>query len=318
MPTDAGAAMFCTVAVCTHNGAERIPGLMSDLAGQRVDPATAWDVLVVDNASQDDTRAVCEAAFAELTVPARVVHEATPGLGYARKRVALEAQGKIVSFLDDDNRPAPDYVQNVIAAFERTPEAGVIGGRVLPRWECPPTPLAREVAGFALAICDLGDEPIDIDDVGGGVVGAGMCVRRDLLRDLFESEPALGSVTGRKGGDLIGGSDLAISILARKRGYLTRYDPSLNLEHCIPAARMEKAYLLALYEGIGRGQVALRRLYDWKARCPPTVAIIAFKDCLRWLHRRYVARGSDRNDLAVRMLAGRIKESLRGWRRGRS
>jgi len=302
---------MCTVAICTYNGAKRVPSVLRKLMNQVVSDGICWEILVIDNASMDNTQKICEEFFKKFYISAKVVYEAKPGLVFARRRAALEAHGDIICFLDDDNMPATNYIQNVINAFMHNPKAGVIGSRVIPRWEVPPTPLAKTVANFALAICDLGDEPVEIKATGGGIVGAGMCIRRDLLRKLFESGRLLKSVSGRKGGNLMSGEDLAISILVRKIGYKTFYEPTMCIEHIIPPSRMKKDYLLRLYEGIGRGQASVRRIYDWKAKYLLTSIIIALKDYVRYLKSRYVTKKSDLEDLNRRLLIGRIKESLR-------
>ena len=305
----------CSVAICTYNGAMRVPHVLKVLARQEVNKSLQWEILVIDNASRDNTFDVCERALNKLSVPAKVVSESEPGLVFARRRAALEAQGDIICFLDDDNFPAQSYVENAINAFARDPVAGVIGGRVVPKWEYPPSPLALSAAGFALAICDLGDKQVEITALGGGIVGAGMCIRRKLLHMIFESKQMLTSVSGRKGTSLIGGEDLAISILARDLGFKTIYDPRLVIEHVIPKGRMNKSYLQKLYEGIGRGQAATRRIYDWKARCPLAFGI-AMKDFFRWGYgeiwkNRSIGLERDLKDLNQRQIWGRAIQAIK-------
>ena len=313
--------LSATVVICTYNGSQRIRGVICALGIQTARCGT-WELLVIDNASTDNTRAVCENAFEGLQgVASRVVVESRPGLSFARARAATEARGPLLLFLDDDNIPSATWVEAAIEAFSRYPKAGVIGGKVSPRWEIPPTPLAEAVAPFALAICDLGDKPILIKAKGGGIVGAGMGVRTDLLRKIFQSEEVAGTVTDRLGENLISGGDLAISIIARKMGWECWYVPDLQIEHCLPPQRMTKEYLLRLYEGIGRGQAAARRLYDWKARTPLQL-LIGLKDYLRW-HRHRAAyldqdeigadsgTKRDLHELDGRLIYGRSMEALR-------
>jgi hypothetical protein len=192
----------------------------------------------------------------------------------------------------------------------------VIGGRVVPRWEISPTPLAEAVAPFALAVCDEGEVPLQVD----GVVGAGLCVRRNLLRSQFDDPTVAGKITDRKGSDLIGGGDLVIAILARKLGWECWYEPSMNIEHCLPSNRMTKTYLLNLYAGIGRGQAVLRRSYDWKARTP-LAWFIGAKDIARWVRGIVVGPpselrllkegiGADLHDLSQRLTLARALRTL--------
>ncbi|MGF2076073.1 glycosyltransferase, partial [Enterococcus casseliflavus] len=47
-----------SVVVCSHNGADRLPGTLAHLASQRVTRDLLWEVIVIDNASTDDTAGV--------------------------------------------------------------------------------------------------------------------------------------------------------------------------------------------------------------------------------------------------------------------
>jgi hypothetical protein len=179
------------------------------------------------------------------------------------------------------------------------------------------------VAPFALAICDRGETEQRHNAVGGGIVGAGLCVRRDVLRDIFASSTLANTVTDRKGANLLGGGDLAISVVARQMGWECWYVPTLQIEHVLPASRMDKKYLLRLYEGIGRGQFATRKCHDWKARSP-LAWLIALKDLIRWLrgcwsgpspdiHRKHLDIADDLHDLHQNQFWGRAMQAFRFW-----
>ncbi len=278
-----GAAPALTLCICTFNGAERIGDVLRAL-GRQTDRGDRWEVLVVDNASTDRTATVAEAALAK-HVPGRgrVAREPQPGLMHARHRATRDARGAVLAFLDDDNIPAPDYVDALLRAVAEHPRAGVWGGKVRAEWIGEPTALGRAIASFALAVCDRGDAPFAYAEVTGGPAGAGMVVRRALLERIFEESALAGRVTGRTGAALTGGEDTAIVIRAHQLGYEVRYEPSLVIAHRIPAARTEPAYLQRLYEGIGRGQAAMRPLFDAKARWRVPAALIALKEGGRWI-----------------------------------
>ncbi len=316
--------MKASVCICTFNGSARIEPVLLALARQTVSPGE-WELLVIDNASTDGTGAVAERVIRErLGGRGRVVLELTAGLSHARARAAREAQGDIICFLDDDNVPEENFLESTVQAFAERPRAGVIGGKVIARWEVSPTPLAEAVAPFALAVCDLGEKQLLLDGRGGGIVGAGISVRRGLLQDIYSQSGLAAKVTGRKGGNFMSGEDLVISIVARKLGWEIWYVPTMKLAHCLPAGRMDKNYLLRLYEGIGRGQFAVRRIYDWKARTP-LAWLIAAKDFARWLAgrrrlvatdltRQYPAIAGDLHDLNQALTLGRARQAF-SWPR---
>lgn len=312
-----------SVCICTYNGALRIGEVLAALGAQQA-PPDAWETIVIDNASTDDTPVIVDAALQQhLPGRSRCVRELKPGLMHARRRATAEARGAAIAFLDDDNIPAPDYISRALDVLRRHPEAGVIGGRVYADWVGEPSPLGRAVADFALAICDRGDCPFAYQEVTGGPAGAGMIVRRAFMQQIFEDPELADRIGGRNRASLLSGEDTAIVIRAHQLGYAVRYEPSLVLFHRIPASRTSREYLARLYEGIGRGQAMMRPLFDPKARRPGLAVLIAVKDIGRWLRGLWF--GPDRKlraehgDLArdvhalqQRQLYGRFRQTLRG------
>lgn len=311
-----------TAAVCTYNGAGRLPDAIRYLACQTgMDPAH-WEILVVDNASSDGTGDVCRHLAPSSPVPLRVVSEPEKGLAHARMRAAGEARGRILCFLDDDNLAAPAFVSEAVRFFDATPRAGNAGGKVSAQWEEKPTDLALRVCEFALAICDRGDSPFRYAGISEGPVGAGMCIRRDVLREIGRRAPFAASVLGRSGPGLGSGEDAAISVRVKQLGHESWYAPGLRVAHVIPAGRMAPDYLARLYEGIGRGQARVRSLYDWKMQNVAFATLIGGRDLARWaVGRLRIAQACGKqggsadaerllDELELRQVLGRALEAL--------
>src|SRR5580765_5892465 len=88
-----------TVVICTWNRAallERTLTRLSETWPRDLEAA----LLVVDNGSTDNTRAVAESFSSRL--PLGIVEEAAPGLSSARNRALAEASTSHVVFTDDD------------------------------------------------------------------------------------------------------------------------------------------------------------------------------------------------------------------------
>ena len=275
--------MKASVCICTHNGGQRLPAVIECLARQTA-PTDTWEVLIIDNASRDDTAAVAANLLAQHpAMQGRVVLEPEAGLSFARRRGAVESHGEIVCFLDDDNLAEPDFIETALQIFENHPKTGSVGGKVLADWETEPTPLVRAVEGYALAIVDRGDAPFAYAWVADGPVGAGMCIRRDVLLAALDDPNLCGSVTDRRGSSLVSGGDMALAVKVYQAGYERRYEPALRLRHRLPAERMTRDYLLRLYEGIGRGQAAVRRLWARHGDRRVVSFLAGLKDGLLWL-----------------------------------
>lgn len=75
-----------TVLVCCHNSTARLPPTIECLARQVVAPDISWEVVIVDNASTDDTGAFAQTLWPpQSRVSFRVVQEPQLGLGYATR-----------------------------------------------------------------------------------------------------------------------------------------------------------------------------------------------------------------------------------------
>jgi glycosyltransferase involved in cell wall biosynthesis len=104
-----------TVVVCTYNRAHLLREALASLMALDTGGAFRYGLLVVDNASTDDTAAVLEAAAARSPVPFRSVHEARPGVACARNRGVKEAVGKWLAYFDDDQVADPRWLRGLLA-----------------------------------------------------------------------------------------------------------------------------------------------------------------------------------------------------------
>ncbi|RYE89380.1 MAG: glycosyltransferase family 2 protein, partial [Cytophagaceae bacterium] len=119
-----------TVLICTYNGAAVLPPTLEHLAAQQVPPGLNWEVLLVSNASTDDTLAMAPRLWAELGSPAplRVLNEPRPGKHFALPLGFAEAYYPYICIVDDDNWLAPDYLGTALEIMEANPEIGALGG----------------------------------------------------------------------------------------------------------------------------------------------------------------------------------------------
>jgi glycosyltransferase involved in cell wall biosynthesis len=103
-----------TVIVCAHNEAQFLPACLHSLLAQTRRPD---EILVINNASTDETRAVAE------QIPhVRVVDEPRKGLVVARETGRLEAGGEILVYVDADCRAPLTWLAHVEGHFARDAE----------------------------------------------------------------------------------------------------------------------------------------------------------------------------------------------------
>lgn len=119
----AAAGARITVIVCTYNGADALPSTLTALKAQTLD-RDAYEILVVDDGSSDGSSSVAE------ELGARVVRqEPNGGIAAARNAGIAAARTPLVAFTDDDCEPEPDWLAELVQAFE-DPSVDGVSGRV--------------------------------------------------------------------------------------------------------------------------------------------------------------------------------------------
>jgi glycosyltransferase involved in cell wall biosynthesis len=105
-----------SVIVCAHNEAQHLAACLYSVLAQTRPPD---EILVVNNASTDETRSVAQ------QVPGvRVVDEPRKGLVVARETGRHATTGDILVYLDADCRVPLMWIERIVAHFER--DAGLI------------------------------------------------------------------------------------------------------------------------------------------------------------------------------------------------
>ena len=96
-----------TVAICTYNGADRLPKVFDALRDARNDRELFWEILAVDNNSTDNTAEVIQNHARDWRSDSRIryLFEPRQGTTHARHRALQEATSDLVGLLDDDNLP---------------------------------------------------------------------------------------------------------------------------------------------------------------------------------------------------------------------
>ena len=149
-----------TVAIPTYNGAKRLPKLLDKLQSQSQIEQLDWEVLVVDNNSQDNTSQVIKEYQQKWSnfLSLKSVVEKRQGAAFARQRAVEAAQSELVGFLDDDVLPNNNWVAAAYQFGQKHPQAGAYGGQIHGDFEVDPPPNFSKIASF-LAIRELGSQP---------------------------------------------------------------------------------------------------------------------------------------------------------------
>lgn len=274
--------MSVSVVICTHNGLKRLQPTMAHLANQIVASNVPWEVLVVDNASTDGTADFVRQLWSQ-PVPLTIVHEPRLGVGQARRRGLEVARCDYVSFVDDDNWVAPDWIARVEAIFHGEPRLGAVGSCNKPVFEIdPPSWFRKFHLWFAVG------RLVTVQNGLTDIWTSGMSIRGKAWRALKESgyRPLL---VGRKGTRLSTGEDFELGYALQLAGWTVQHEAKMELKHFIPAARLNWQHLLARARAHGAASVWLG-LYEIISKENPEKTIGRSGILWQWEIRRTLGR----------------------------
>jgi glycosyltransferase involved in cell wall biosynthesis len=249
-----------SVIICCYNSATRLPETLRHIAQQNVPDDLAWEVIVINNNSHDNTDTIAKSEWEKYATKAlfRVINEPKPGLSNARKTGILSANYEYTIFCDDDNWLNSEYVRISYEVINGNPEIGMLGGQSEAACEVTPPKWFSEKK-FAYAIGVQGEQSGDITS-RGFMWGAGVVLRTKVLRTIYNS--GIDSLlSGRIGNKLNAGDDAEISCWHLMLGYKFWFDDRLLFKHYIPKERLTDEYVQKLIEGFDRSSPIMSGYY---------------------------------------------------------
>lgn len=286
-----------SVIVPTRNRARRLEGLLDNLARLTPVPDLAWEVVVVDNGSEDDTPDVVRRGRA------RYLAEPRAGRSHALNAGVAGTASELLLFLDDDVAVEPQWLDEMVRTVSG-PRVVAAGGRILPEFDGGPPAWLPSDLPFPYRF-DLGDAPTDAHTV----FGANMAFRRSAFEryGLFRTD--LGILPGNP---LVGEESEFCSRLVAG-GERIAYAPRAVVHHPVTREQASLPFLLRWHYHYGRSQARREPpppgttwwwrapRYLWRELVTATLS--------RWLARDRGRRIRER--LRVRRVMGQIVEYRR-------
>ena len=283
-----GNSLDFTVAICTYNGAKRIPEVLDKLQKQVGTEGIDWEVIVVDNNSKDNTAEVV-AQYAKnwrKDSQLRYVVEPQQGLSYGRFRAMKEANSQeLVGFLDDDNIPAENWVAEAFLFGKERPQVGAYGGIIHAQIDQSAPPFFAEVQTY-LTVYNLGEVAFQYERSAKPrkiPSGAGCVIRKQAWQECVPSVDKL-LVTGRDPKTWAAGEDAEVLFYIQNSNWEVWYNPKIEIWHHIPQERLEKSYLLKLAKGYGLSfhNTRLARFHSWQRLLVQLlIPLYTFRDILK-------------------------------------
>jgi glycosyltransferase involved in cell wall biosynthesis len=115
-----------TIQLCTYNRAHLL-GRVLDACFEQTAAPDAYEVVLVNDGSKDDTSTVIAAAGARATCSFTAIEQPNAGLARARNAGIARATGRRIIFIDDDVLPTPAFVAEHLRSDAAHPDAVVRG-----------------------------------------------------------------------------------------------------------------------------------------------------------------------------------------------
>lgn len=298
-----------SVVLCTWNRAPLLPAALAALLRQRHD--VPYEIVLVDNGSTDDTRAIVERLAAD-DARLRYVFEPRPGLSHARNRGVAAARAGLITFTDDDVHVGPDWVATIAAGFETYPAAACLGGPVLPSWPLPIPAWLSPEHWAPLGVQDYGPLPLRVDHARAVcLIGANLAVRRHAL----DRAGPFDTRTQRVGDSPGSTEDHAFHLRLWHAGLHGMYLPAMSVVSPVAYDRLRKPHHRRWHYGHGRhiARMRLEEIERGRIRIlgiPGHLVRQVARDILGWTTRRLRgdAAAAFSHEVALWHAAGFLRE----------
>ncbi|GIK54773.1 MAG: glycosyltransferase family 2 protein [Chloroflexi bacterium] len=243
-----------SIVIATYNRASYLAQCLEALARLEFDPKR-FEVLIVDNNSNDDTPTVCMhfiQAHPELDI--RYIFEKNQGASQARNRGVEEARGEIICFLDDDSPPFPHWLHTLLQALN-DPSVGCAGGpsildfqgQAIPRWL--DGDLQSLLSSYALPYTEI----TQLTEWYQFPLSCNMAIRRRLFYELGFLRTDLSKIADQP----LAAAETEMADRINKAGWKVVYVPHAPVYHLVPPERLNREYIYHRGRGLAKSHIIL-------------------------------------------------------------
>jgi glycosyltransferase involved in cell wall biosynthesis len=251
--------------VPTYNRSEYLKKSLPSFLQQSLQ-SDLYELIVVDNNSNDDTKSVVTQCLASAQCTWRYVFEGQQGLHHARNKGIAEANGDILVFGDDDIIASEQWLESILKEFDCDSRVVIVGGKILPKWDQEPPKWIYDYGTSKthslFAYLDYGEERFFL--LNEYVFGCNFAITREFAYKIGGSAPDTfpGSLK-----HLSGSGECAMIDKVRSLGGLVLYCPDAVVMHSACAARATVEYFVDRYE-----RLAVERVFDCFNKMPKSMA----------------------------------------------
>lgn len=238
-----------SIIICTCNRSAALRNTLESLGKVRVPSEWKVEVIVVDNASTDDTASSVQ-SFTLGNATLQYLFEPKTGQSNARNAGLAHARGEFILFTDDDVLHSEDWLEQMLSPLLHDGCDAVTGQITLASHLMRPwmTPMHK---WFLASSHDAQPHNGSCE-----LIGASMGFRRSVLKRVSAFDPELGPGTLGFGDDTLFGWQLT------EAGFRIDYAPKARADHHLDSSRLRRAQWLDAARKRGRTEAYLR--YHWE------------------------------------------------------
>jgi hypothetical protein len=275
-----------TVSIVTYRSGPVIAGCLEHLFASTSLPL---DVVVIDNASDDDTLARLQPFAGRVRL---VAHPTNLGFGQGHNRALADATGDFFLILNPDIELPPGGVDRLVRHLDEHPECGAVAPQLSESFSVGPAGCSLRYPGQRYAPGFLRHLPGEIAILQGACV----LIRAALYREIGGFDPRY----------FLYAEDLDLSLEIRRRGWTLACIPDLTVQHLgghSEQGRPSDAVASRKYAGL--------LLFYRKHYPAPTVAFLLMRDLLKFSWRLLLLNLRPGGDSDGR--AAEYRGRLRAW-----
>jgi glycosyltransferase involved in cell wall biosynthesis len=284
--------MNIAVGICTRNNPTLLRRTLQSITAQKLKASVRVVCYIVDTSSTRRSQRVIN-AFRDLRLRQfifRSTHRPRlpRGIIYARMQLFSLVREPYLFLLDDDIVADPHWIANGLAAFAKSSDIGVVGGKTVP-YNSAPVRFHADLAAlnfsrnfWPYALIDLGDTGKYLTRLHHYPCFSNAAIRTSILKRIAVDDRF---ATGRLPLPMFGGEDPDFMEQAYRISRIY-YEPRMRVSHIIKPYKFTRRYFLWRYIEWGKERALLEAKYGLPQSASPQQILLSVITLIKELTKR--------------------------------
>ena len=226
-----------TVLFATHNGENTLPVMLDNFCKLEA-PKNGWEIIAVDNASNDNTAAIIKSYIDRL--PITYIYEAQAGKNNALNIGLTVAKGELVVLTDDDIIPQSTWLTQWENCTNSHPDYAVFGGRIQAKWPRQPEKWILDYVSLGITYAISPDKTEEGETNPYMIWGPNMVIRKEIFDLGFRFNDSVGP----NGMNYIMGSETEFTARLYQEGFKPWFCNKAIVQHIIREHQLSKDWII--------------------------------------------------------------------------